>query len=279
MEAAPVGTDITNHIMISSRKSNTGIYSLVSIWFIRESIMDELPLGDVHRFQLAVVIGLSKKEKLRYTNPLKVVIPDRMWFEKMLEDGYTLTIVTPHLDRILDPNKSMNKMRTATMSLIATKNERIIPLNNELMPASVFCMKFEQEPWFSDKIVKHYEPDSRIVNIERDRIKVEIMTPMLSRSTWLPMFVSAITYGPVINDYDGNKYSKAEGSRAVIQYLNMSKSGYKRGFSKPRKVDRMSSNTVPETNLFAIMSAIDYQDEYSFPGSYNSLTVVFDVKM
>lgn len=277
MEAAPVRTTITDITMNSTKNANTGIYRLLNIWFIEESIMSELPPGDVYRFCFVIGKKLTDKEKRMHMHPLKTVIPDRKWLEKMYEDGYTLTVITPNLQRIWDPSKHTNAMKTVDLTLIATKDERIVPLNNELMPASAFCMRFEQMPWFSDAVVRNFEPESRVINVMKNDTVTVITTPMVNKTTWTPVFLNGDMYASVINSYDGNKYSKTMVSRSVVEFMHLSKKGFKEGVAKARRVDSMVPNTVPETNLFAILTMIDHGDEHSFPTRYDTPTVIFDI--
>jgi hypothetical protein len=275
--AVAVRTGITNYDMNSAKDANTGLYRLLNIWFIEEAIMDELPPGDVHRFRNAIVKPLTRKNKMKHMHPLKMIIPDRKWIEKMCQDGYTLTIVTPHMMRIMDPNRHMNETRNVSLSLIATKNERIFPLTNELMPRSVFGMRFECAPHFVDSITQNMEPDSRVIKMDRNGIRTTIITPMVDMSTWTPMFLNETLYRDVINSYDGKICNRTMESTAGIDFMHLSRNGFKEGFVRGRKIGDTRSNTALGMNLFAIQTMISYRDVSSFLNTFTTVSVLFDV--
>jgi hypothetical protein len=261
--AVAVGTTITNHNMNSTKNANTGLYRLLNIWFIEEAIMDELPPGDVHRLCIGIMKTLSEKERKRYAHPFKMLITDRQWLEKMSQDGYALTIISPHLNKIRDPTRHMNASKIIDVAMIATKDELIIPLTHELMPGAVFGPRFHHAPWFADDVRDKSETKSRFIRIVSNGFTITVVTPVdVAMSAWSAKFLSEKYYGVVMEHTD--IYTSVGGNtpNITIHYQHADVNGFREGCARSRRFGDRDSTRARYNSLFAIQSTLSFGDAF-----------------
>lgn len=156
---------------------------------VMESIWNQLAPADVRRLNIAINIEFTNKEKDRYQYPFKTIIADRKWIDKMCNNGYTFTLVSSQMDLIDDPSLSIDKSVNVSVLMFATKDGMIIPLTNEIMPASVFTPVYGRGDAISDRTCRRFEPLTREVvlssNLNKIMVRIPIITARMSSYTEL----------------------------------------------------------------------------------------------
>lgn len=259
MEAAPVTMTTLNTSMNSARNANTGIYELLKIWFIRDTILDELCPADVNNFLSATVIGIEKKKWIWYVNPIRSIIQHKFWLTEMSGVGVTFTMICGRMYDIMDVHSWRSPIaisgRTFDVILIMTKNEKFVPLTSNILPKKAFENLYGMKTTISDELVTDYEPMIRHITVKTPDLTFSIKTPLTNKGTYLPLYFHHSVYGGALGPEDTILYANIN-----TDEITKIKKGKNR-FSKPYTIDEASRNIFSIRSTNPGMMAVESQFE------------------
>jgi hypothetical protein len=129
-----------NTSMNSARNANTGIYELLKIWFIRDTILDELCPADVNNFLSATVIGIEKKKWIWYVNPIRSIIQHKFWLTEMSGAGVTFTREFPRELEFLLPLRMSARRYSEDRGVVTIFNESPETDENQRVSGEMYAM-------------------------------------------------------------------------------------------------------------------------------------------
>jgi len=234
--------------------NNEGLNRVMNNDVIRDQIMDQISPKSVDNFVKGFGATFGSKDKDRYMSMFKIIIPDRKWLIAMVQKGYTFTIVTCNMHKLMDLDRHLieDKMKPVALdlALFVTKDEEMIPCREDFIATSTFLDGSSYAKKVINRITDTTTPKSRVVTLYGGGASINILTPIEDVTTMIPMFLGWPLYETI---FMAGSVRRA-GTKPNIGYTHLSKDGIKIVHDVPNKNGSTYTFEDAAMNLFSIQT-------------------------